>query len=284
MIYDLIIVGSGPAGISAALYTLRAKVKTLIIGKTSNSLQKADKIENYYGIELPISGLQLQENGIKQALALGGEILQEEVLNIKYEQDYVVVTNQGEYHSKAVLLATGASRSTPNIKGLKEFEGKGISYCATCDGFFYRQKKVAVLGNGDYAISEALELSHLASSVILLTDGKELKVANEKIQVISKKIKEVSGEQRIKSIIFEDNSTLDIDGLFIAYAVAGTFDFAKKLGAELLDGKLKVNDKMETTIPGLYAAGDCIGGVYQVYKAVYEGAKAATGIIKFVRT
>ncbi len=281
--YDVVIIGSGPAGIEASLLLKRANVNPLVIGKESVSLKKAPKIQNYYGTG-EISGTELQQKGIKQARDLGIEVLEEEVISISMFEDYLVKTSSNEYHGKTILLATGANRSIPNIKGIKEFDGRGISYCATCDGFFYREKKVGIIGNGDYALSEAEYLSSLAKEIIILSDGKEIKANNLKVSVNSKKIKEICGEAKVNSVVFEDGSKVELDGVFIAYAIAGSFDFAKQIGAELDGNKVKTNEKMETSVPGLYMAGDCTGGIMQINNAVYQGARAATSIISYLKT
>ena len=177
--YDAIIIGGGPAGITASLYIKRANFNTLVISNGESALNKANQIENYYGFDNPISGKELVENGEKQAKALGVNILKKEVIGIKYadNNNYEVITaNQPQnekYIAKTIVIATGANRNRPNIKGIKEYEGKGISYCAICDAAFYRNKDVAVLGNGEYAIGEIEELLPVAKSVTMLTDGKE---------------------------------------------------------------------------------------------------------------
>ena len=176
--YDSIVIGSGPAGITASLYMVRAGLKVLIISKNESTLDKAEHIENYYGFENGISGKDLNDVGIKQAQNLGVEFLIKEVTSIKYsENGYEVVTaNQAideKYLAKTIVLATGTNRNRPIIKGLKEFEGKGISYCAICDGAFFRNKDVGVLGNGDYAISEIEELLPTVKSVTMYTNGLE---------------------------------------------------------------------------------------------------------------
>jgi len=145
--YDVIIIGSGPAGISTSLYTKRANLSTLIISKSVGTLEKVKKIENYYGFKEPISGKELSENGINQAKRLGVEFVKDEVVKIEKESTFIIETINTKYEAKTVVLATGSSRRTPNIKGIKEFEGRGISYCATCDAFFYRKKDVGILGN-----------------------------------------------------------------------------------------------------------------------------------------
>ena len=148
--YDSIIIGSGPAGITASLYMARAGLNVLIISKNQSALDKAEKIENYYGFEMPISGKELNENGIKQAKRIGVEFLEKEVISIKYSENEcyeVIVANQGKdekYIAKTIVLATGTNRNKPKIKGIKEFEGRGISYCAICDAAFFRNKDVGV--------------------------------------------------------------------------------------------------------------------------------------------
>ena len=290
--YDTIIIGGGPAGITASLYIKRAGFNVLVITKGESALNKAKKIENYYGFEKPISGRVLIENGEKQAKALGVNILKKEVIGIKYTNDnnYEVITaNQTQnerYIAKTIVLATGANRNKPNIKGVQEYEGKGISYCAICDAAFYKNKDVAVLGNGEYAIGEIEELLPVVKSVTMLTDGQEHienRSNNEKFKINDKKIREFRGNTRIEEIEFEDNSTEKVNGIFIAQGTASSLDFAKKLGARIEGNYIIANENMETTIPNVYAAGDCTGGILQISKAVYEGTKAGLSIINKLR-
>lgn len=285
--YDSIIIGSGPAGISSAVYMVRAGLKVLIISKNQSSLNKAEKIENYYGFEEPISGKKLNEDGIKQAKRLGAEFLEKEVISIRYYENEcyeVLVANQGKdekYIAKTIVLATGTNRNRPNIRGIKEFEGKGISYCAICDASFFRNKDVAVLGNGDYAIGEIEELLPIVKSVTMLTNGlKPIEYRSDKLDINTKPIREFRGTSRIEEIEFEDNSVKEINGVFIAQGTASSVDFAKKLGAMVENNYIVVNEKMETTVPNIYACGDCTGGLLQISKAVYEGTVAGLEIIK----
>lgn len=283
--YDVIIIGKGPAGISASLYIKRANLSVLVIGKDIGALEKAKIIENYYGITA--TGKEIAQIGIKQATSIGVLIKNEEVFSISYDDKFEIETNQGKYQSKAVLLATGTNRISPKIKGIKEFEGKGISYCAICDGFLYRGQDVAVLGSGEYAFHEAQELSNIVKSVTILTNGnrstKTEKLQNRNITINNNLIKELEGDNIIRKVKFTDNTELPIKGVFVAEGVATSIDFARKLGAKIDQNKIIVNSKMETNIPGLYAAGDCIGGLLQISTAVAEGAIAGTEIIKFIR-
>ena len=282
-----IIIGSGPAGISAALYLQRSgKVQTVVISKGIGALAKAEKIENFYGFPEPISGRELHENGIEGAKRLGVQFIEEEVVSLSYnaEMHPIVSTTQQDHSADAVLIATGTSRKTVPIKGLKEHEGKGVSYCAVCDAFFFRKRPVCVIGNGEYAVHEAEVLASTSGSVTILTNG--LKMASEvpeSIAVIDKKIVSVNGEVTVESVQFEDGDTLEVKGVFVALGVAGSGELARKVGAETENNRIKVNEKMQTNLPGLYAAGDCTGGMLQVYKAVYDGATAGLAMLEYLK-
>ncbi len=278
--YDVVIVGSGPAGVSAALYLKRAKKDILLISKGEGALKKADKIENYYGIER-ITGDELYKTGIRQVERLGVPIENDEVTNISFEQHFTITTVNSEFEAKNVIVATGTNRVTPNIKGVKEFEGKGVSYCAICDAFFYKDKDVAVVGDGNYAIHEANQLKNVANSVTILTNGSKM-VQNRDaadFDIEEEKIREFRGENSIEEVEFDNNKKKKIDGVFIAIGTATSTDLARKIGALVKNNNIVVNENMETTVKGLYACGDCTGGLLQVNKAVYEGAKAAVSII-----
>ena len=283
MMYDVIIVGSGPAGITAGLYAKRRKLNALIISKGNGTLAKAEKIDNYYGFEEGISGEELYEKGISQAKNLGIEMITDEVVNIQYIQDneFEVETVNSKFNSKSVVLATGTNRVTPNIKGIKELEGKGVSYCAICDAFFYRGKNVAVLGNGNYAIHEMEQLRPVVNSVTIFTNGEKM-IENrvEDIKVIDKPIRELRGTDTVEEIEFEDNTKEQIDGVFVAIGTASSNDLARKIGAIIENNHIVVNENMETTVPGLFACGDCTGGLLQISKAVYEGAKVGLAVLK----
>lgn len=280
----VIIVGSGPAGISASLYLQRSgRFETVVIYSGSSSLEKAEKIENYYGFAEPVSGKQLYENGIAGAKRLGVSFICEEVVSLEYDMDMhpVVHTEKGSYTADAVILATGSVRRSVPIPGVHEFEGRGVSYCAVCDAFFYRGRDVCVIGNGEYALHEAQTLAAAARSVTILTNGLEMSASlTEGISADTRRLRSIDGNVSVTGVTFEDGDTLSVSGVFMAVGVAGSAEFARKVGAETENGKIKVNDKMETSLPGLYAAGDCTGGTLQIYKAVYEGAAAAMSIIK----
>lgn len=282
--YDLIIVGSGPAGISAALYACRAKQSVLVLGKDDGALETAHAIENYYGLPTPLSGKELAEIGRSQALALGAEIAQEEVLALGWDGSFSVQTALNDYRARAVLLATGASRNKAKIAELETFEGKGVSYCAICDAFFYRGKTVAVLGNGDYALHELQDLLPHAAALTLLTNGNTLNTTPpDQVTIDTRKVASLRGETTLQAVVFEDGSSLPLDGLFIALGHAAAPELARKVGAVVEGNRIVTDETMQTTVPGLFAAGDCTGGVLQISTAVGEGAKAALAILSFLR-
>ncbi len=282
--HDIIIIGKGPAGISAALYGCRANLSVIVIGKDNGSLAKAGNIENYYGFDTPISGTALVAKGLQQAKMVGALVVEDEILDIEWNGQFKIKTKNEEYLGRSLIVATGASRRKVDIKGLENFEGKGISYCAVCDGFFFRQKDIAVLGNGEFALQEVKELLPLAQSVTVLSNGVPLTAAfPPEVKVIETPIREIWGDISVQGIRFADESTLSIAGIFIALGSASAADLARKVGAEIHGTSIAVNENMATNIPGLFAAGDCIGGTLQVAVAVGEGAKAALSAISYVR-
>ena len=267
------------------MYKRQAAIKTLIIENGPGALSRAHKIDNYYGVAA--SGSELYTKGLEQAKALGITVINDEVLNVEYTDSFTVhLKNTAKILTAPVLLlATGTKNITLNLPELVEFEGKGVSYCAVCDGFFFRKKQVAVLGNSAYALHEAEYLKHLATSVTILTNGKDDSLAVAAGFTVRKEvIKAIVGENKLQSIHFAEGPALNVDGLFIAMGTADSTDIARKLGAQL-DGRfIKIDTDCATNIPGLFAAGDCTGGLMQIAKAVHEGARAGLAALKFIRT
>lgn len=282
---DLIIIGAGPAGISAALYAIRANVTPLVVYQGGGALEKAEKIENFYGNAEFLSGRELQEKGMQQARQLGVRFLETQVLGLGGLDTFQVKTTDGDLEARSVILATGTKRPAPKIPGLKELEGKGVSYCAVCDAFFYRNRNVAVLGNGDFALHEAKELEPMAGSVTILTGGLPGDFSEEtEIPVDERPVEEILGTDRVEGVRFLEGEDLAVEGLFVAFGTAGTAEMARQMGAELTErGHIVVDAGMQTTIPGLYAAGDCTGGLLQISKAVYEGTLAGIEAAKYVK-
>ena len=284
----VLIIGSGPAGVSAALYAVRAGLETLVVSRGDGALAKAEHIENYYGLAVAMTGAELAAAGIAGAQRLGVKFVEDEIvwLGLKDTMQGFQVQSTGKtYEADSVILAAGASRQAPAIPGLKELEGRGVSYCAICDAFFYRGKEVAVLGAGEYALHEAQTLLPHAAKVHVLTDGIEplvdfpvpLIVHTEKLAVIQ-------GDKRVLGVQFADpTAELPLAGVFVAYGTAGSVELARKLGVALKGNSVAADAHMATNVPGLFAAGDCTGGLLQVAKAVYEGAVAGLSAVQYVR-
>lgn len=277
--YDTIIIGAGPAGVSAAIYLKRFNYNPLIIYKDFGTLGKTTYIDNYYGIE-HIKGSELAEKGLNQAKSLGIDIVNDEVTSIEYDAlGFKVITKESSFVATTVFLATGKARNKLLVKGIKEFEGKGISYCAICDGFFYRGKKLGLIGNGAFAEGEYETLKKFTSDITLFTNGLDTTIKADKI--VSEKIVSIYGSELVSGIETENNK-YDLDGIFIAYGTANAQSFAKHLGLQLDSQDNIVTKDYMTNIPGIFAGGDVIGGLLQVSKAVSDGANASLEIKKYL--
>ncbi len=283
--FDMLILGYGPAGISAALYGLRAGLSVQLVGKDGGALAKAHLIQNYYGLEQPLPGMMLHDAGIRQARALGANIVDDEITDLMFDgQGFSAKGLVGDYHGKVCIMATGAARNKHPVAGMAELEGHGVSYCAVCDAFFYRKKKVAVLGTGEYALHEAQELLQVVESVTLLTNGAELTTSfPSSIRIENRHLQSLVGEGQFKGVRYEDSTEENFDGLFVALGSASATDLAKKAGAGFDGPTLVLDNDFQTTLPGLFAAGDCTGGTLQIAVAVGEGAKAGLAAIKYIR-
>lgn len=283
----ILILGSGPAGVSAALYAVRAGVDTTVISQGVGALAKAEHIENYYGFADVVSGRELAEAGIAGAKRLGVQFVEAEVIGLWMNETltgFQVQTTGSRFEADSVVLATGAARRQPKLPGLKELEGRGVSYCAVCDAFFYRGKEVAVLGGGEYALHEADTLLPHAAKVHVFTDGSVPEVDFPATMTLhTEKIVAIQGETRVQGIELAGGVIVPVAGAFVAYGTAGSVDLARKAGAVLEGNSIAVDRAMATNIPGLFAAGDCTGGLLQVAKAVYEGAVAGLSAVQYVR-
>lgn len=279
MIYDAVIIGKGPAGISCAIYLKRYGYNPLVIGKDGGSLETASLIDNYYGIK-HITGKELINIGIEQAEELGIDVKTEEVINVSFEGQYLIECSENTYTAKTLVLATGTSRN----RYTKADKFEAVSYCAICDGFFYRKKKIGLIGNGKYMEHELNVLKNMCKDIIVFTDGQKLDVElDSNIPVVTSKITDILGDVRINAIVTEDGK-YDIEGCFIAIGNASGFTFAKHLGIALDGNKIVVDDGFMTNLPGLFACGDCVGGLLQVSKAVGDGAICATSISKYLKS
>lgn len=281
---DILIIGGGPAGVSAALYAVRAGAQTALIYRDGGALSKAHSIANFYGFPEGVSGAELQRRGLTQAEALGVRVLRDEVQAIDLDERFRISASQGEHFALSVVLATGAPRKAPGLPGVRELEGRGVSYCATCDGAFWRGRQVAVLGGGDFAAREAAELQHIAGSVVLLTGG-EGAPANlpAGIEVDARPVTAILGEGKVEGVAFQGGAHRALDAVFIALGVAGAADFARRTGIMTDGDHILTEMEMDTNVPGLFAAGDCAGAPYQVAKAVEDGRRAGMAAVKYAR-
>ena len=283
MVYDCIVIGGGPAGVTAAIYAVRGGLDVLLIHNGASALHKTDRIQNYYGI-FDISGAELYDSGITQAAESGVNVLSGEVTFVRSDGElFTVSANAREYIAKRVIAAVGASRRTVDIPGLKALEGKGVGYCAVCDGFFYRNKRVAVLGAGEYAEHEYSFIKGITNDATLLTNGDEPCFAADK--TVKDKIESVfETGGRLGGVRFENGKTLELDGLFVAVGVMGGFGLAKSMGVFTDErGGIITDERGMTNIPGLYAAGDCALGIKQIGKAVSDGITAGMSVIADVK-
>jgi len=295
--YDLIIIGAGPAGLTAALYALRANKKVLILEAKSYGGQIIDavKIENYPGI-LNISGFDYATNLYNQVKDLGAIIVFEEVLEIEVNKK--VVTNKNSYQAKAIIIATGVKKRKLGLENEGNYVGKGISYCATCDGNFYKNKIVAVVGGGNTALCDTIYLSDIVSKVYLIHrrdsfrgDIKyldELKRKENVEFVLNSNIVSLNGNNHIESIeVFDKNNgrtKLEVDGVFIAIGQEPKNNVFHNI-IQLDDfGYIKSNDGIHTNIEGIYVAGDTrVKKLRQLVTAVSDGALSATVAIEEMR-
>jgi thioredoxin reductase (NADPH) len=299
--YDVVIIGGGPAGLSAGIYTARARLNSLLIerGAVGGQIINTEWVENYPGFAESISGIDLTEAMHKQATRFGLETLIAEVtgIDIKGKQK-VVKTSKGDFPAKAVIIAGGSERQKLGVPGEAEFTGRGVSYCATCDGPFFRDKAVAVVGGGNAAITEAIELTKFATKVTVIHRRDELratKILQEKA-FAEKKIKflwdsvleEIAGDTFVERVTVSNvktkkKSDLKVAGVFMAVGFKPNTGFLK--GVVKLDdiGTVVTNEKMETSVPGIFAAGDVrSSSIRQVIAAAGDGAVAAVGAEKYV--
>lgn len=280
---QVIIIGKGPAGISAAIYLKRAGIDPIVIGKDLGALgDYKSTIENYYGFDQPIDGKKLIEDGIKQASFLGIQIIDETVISIKDNIDHFsVITKTSNLQSETVLLATGKTRENLSIPGYRKFKGKGISMCATCDGYFYRKKKIGIVGCGHYMKHELEYLSRMTKDITVFTHGNELD-EDLGFPIIKEPILEFGGIDKI-SYVKTKNGTHEVDGLFIALGAPSSIEFANQLGLIVEKGNLIIDQEYQTNVPGIFAAGDITGGKLQIAKAVYDGMEVADYIYKYLK-
>lgn len=269
---EIVIIGSGPAGVSSAVYLKRFNHDVTVITSGEATLTTANQIDNYYGF-YGVSGSDLYEKGLEQLKHLEINVIEESVLSIEYFGHFIITTNKNTYEAKKVVLATGKARNKLKIKNARQYENKGLSYCVTCDGFFYRNKKVGIIGNGDYMLHELSFLKKISKDIIVFTDGVDLEI--EGVNVVCDKITSIYGQDYLEGVNTE-NGVYPLDGLFVAIGESSTFDFIKHMGIAVDDkSNIIVDSNYQTNIKNLYAIGDAIGGVLQITKASYDGMMVA---------
>ena len=295
LIYDVMIIGGGPAALTAAMYASRAKLSTLVLEKMTlgGYIVITEKVKNYPGVPQDISGAELGKLFEEQAKSFGAEIRWANVARFEDRGDVkAAITGKEEFQAKSVIIATGTSHKSLGVPGEEKFVGRGISFCATCDAPFFKNKKVLVVGGGNAAIQESLFLTQFAEKVYVAHRGSQLdaekdlqeKAAdNEKIEILwNTVVKEVVGEDLLEKVVLLDNKTgeewmLEISGMFIYIGVQPNTYFLEDSEVEMDDeGYIITNEKMETSVPGVFAAGDVRQKkVRQVITAAADGAVAA---------
>ncbi|MEW6675044.1 MAG: FAD-dependent oxidoreductase [Nitrospirota bacterium] len=297
-LYDVIIIGGGPAGLTAAQYASRARLKTVVLDKssTAGALAYSSKIENYPGLTKPVSGKELLDIFRNQAISFGAEYVETQVVGVNLSGDVKeVITMERTYTGKAVIIATGSMGRKPSIKGETEFLGKGVSYCATCDAAFFKGRTVCVIGNSEEAVKEAGVLTRFAETVYLISPTPKLKVADHpalnapNLKVLSGySVTAIEGSDIVEKIRMIDSehkeSELELSGVFIyLHGRKPITDFLNGVIKTTEDGCIDVNRMMETSTSGVFAAGDVTcTEVRQVVIAASHGCIAALSAEKYI--
>jgi thioredoxin reductase (NADPH) len=299
--YDVIIIGGGPAGLSAGIYTSRSRLNTLLIERAAigGQIINAPLVENYPGFKDGVSGIDLTQAMHEQATHFGVETLYDEVSSIEVKgKEKIVKTPQGDFSAGTVIIAGGAERQRLEVPGEAKYTGKGVSYCATCDGAFFRGKTVAVIGGGNSAVTEALELTKFATKIYLVHRRNELRatkilqeklLADARIQVLWDTAPvEITGDTFVKQVKLRNIKTnqetvLDVSGVFVSVGSQPATSYLKGLLTLDAVGAIVTNDRLETNVPGIFAAGDIrSGSIRQVVGAAGEGAMAAVNAGKYL--
>jgi thioredoxin reductase (NADPH) len=293
---DLVIIGGGPAGLTAGIYSVRSGLRTAVVEREALGGQVATTpiVENYPGFT-SVGGKTLVDIMVSHALQYVQIFQGEAVVDVQPGKPITVLTNRRKFLTKSVLLSTGAVHRHLGVPGESRLSGRGVSYCSTCDGPLFRGKKVVMVGGGNSAVTEALHLFHMGVDVTLIHRRENLRaqdflakqLADNNIPVLwSTEIKEIRGEQRVEEILLLNNksgetSTFKTDGVFIAIGYTPAVELAEKLGLEVnADGYIKHDGKHRTNVPGVYSAGDVEGGYKQIVTASGQGAEAAMTIFE----
>lgn len=289
---DVIIIGGGPAGSSAAIYTARAGQDTLVFDRGGGTTRDVETIDNYLGFPEGTSGPELVELGHEHAERFGAEFIEEEVIRVGQDgMRYSLETNKDEYTAEGLIIATGGSYKTPGVDDIDEFENNGVSHCVECDAFFFQDQTVGVIGAANYAAKEALLLLDYTDDVTLYTNGRDVemddslrdRLQSEGISLVETPLDRVEGEEELERIVFSDGTESELDGLFVAVGQTGGQDLAEMLGLQTDGNYIDVDESLNAGLDKVYAAGDCIGGNRQVATSVGEGADAAIHLLEEMR-
>lgn len=292
--YDVVIIGAGPAGIQAAIHASRKKTRVLMLGRIENSALYGAHIENYAFVQGVALGADLLRLGLEQAKQFGTELSAEDVLKIAQEEDmfHLELESGASIRTRSLIFCMGVSKKKLSVPGEKELAGRGVSYCVDCDANFYRGAVVTVTGDRSAAVDGALTLLDYAAKVYLVAN--ELNVSKEllerleasKVECISSSIKQINGDRMVTSLLLANGETLTTEGIFIELGSKGALELATQIGVQLDTESFKyiaVNQKQETNIPGIYAAGDIVGAPWQMAKAVGEGCVAGMEAATYAR-
>jgi thioredoxin reductase (NADPH) len=283
--YDVVIIGSGPAGLQAAIHAARRKVSVLVLGRPGKSSAYNAHIDNYCCVD-GASGTELLKQARIKARESGAETVEEDATELSKENGGFLVKVEGgrELKTMSVILAMGISRNRLNVKGEKDFQGKGISYCVDCDAGFYRGESVAMIGCGSAAVTGALTMLFYAKEVHLVCDRVDVaSYLNEKLEESpihvheGRKVVEIVGDRVVTGVMLDDRTTLKVGGVFIELGAKGATALAGSLGVALDSETMRyiaTNKNQETNVPGIYAAGDICGPPWQVAKSIGEGCVA----------
>ncbi|MFO7761552.1 MAG: NAD(P)/FAD-dependent oxidoreductase [Thermodesulfobacteriota bacterium] len=284
-ITDVLIIGSGPAGLQAALHAARKKASVVVLGRRENSAMCQAHVENYLFLDGINEGEDMLKTGREQVLRFGAQMVAEDVLGLEQEVGcFAVRTESRSFKGRTVILAMGSSIKKLKVKGEKDYVGKGISYCVDCDANFYRNARVAVVGNESAAVDGALTLLGYASEVHLITRGLNVSEGmKKKLESSGVKfhngtwVKELAGKMVLERVSLEDGEELEIEGLFVELGAKGAMELATAIGVQMdmeTFSYIATNKRQETNIEGVYAAGDIAGPPRQIAKAVGEGCLA----------
>ncbi|MGD2248936.1 MAG: FAD-dependent oxidoreductase [Candidatus Methanofastidiosia archaeon] len=293
-IYDIIIIGGGPAGLSAAAYAARANLKTIVLDKNpkAGALGSSEKIENYPGILEPMSGIDFLSRLRKQARKFGAETVKTQVLGVQFTEDKMVTAADSVYTGKTVIIATGAMGRTPSITGEEKYTGKGVSYCATCDAPFFTDKPVAVIGDMEKILEEIDVIARFASDVYVVSrkiSGEHTKITDSipEVELVPEaSVTEIFGDEIVKGITIKDKDgikSIEVAGVFVyLHGNKPVVDFLYGT-LELVDECIAVDDTMATSVEGVFAAGDVTCKRFrQVVLAAAEGCTAALSADKYI--